>query len=54
MDDYKNKQLVFFKDNKRNLFFSVLAGILVSVSRLSIAWILQNVIDFISKKILIL
>lgn len=50
MSDYKNKQLIFFKDNKRNLFFSVLAGILVSVSRLSIAWILQNVIDFISKK----
>ena len=50
MDGYKNKQLIFFKDNKRNLFFSVLAGILVSVSRLSIAWILQNVIDYISKK----
>lgn len=50
MDGYKNKQLIFFKDNKRNLFFSVLAGILVSISRLSIAWILQNVIDFISEK----
>lgn len=45
----KNENMgIFFKKNKINLFFSIVAGLLASASRLSIAWILQNVIDYIS------
>lgn len=46
----KKTQSIFFEGNKKNLFFSVLSGLLVAASRLSIAWILQNVIDYIAGK----
>jgi len=41
---------IFFRNNKLNIFVSITAGLLMSANRLSIAWILQNVIDYISGK----
>lgn len=45
----KTRRKIFFKHNKLNFFISILSAVLVSLTKLSIAWILQNVIDYISK-----